>query len=257
MQPISFGNSAHPLYGVLDAPGAPVRRTGVLLLYPGVQEYFRAHRAMHGLAAALAARGFHTLRFDYRGVGDSAGDPGDTTLQACVEDARVAADELRDATGVRTVAMIGLRLGAVVAMHACDGISFVDRVMLWNPVVDGRAYLRELEFMDGAMRLRLLHPLRHPPDELAGFRFPSRVRQSIAEVDLCHGSAPCGREVEIFAEAGSPEGAALRESLARRGHTVAIHAISDSGKLAAFPDAALLAQGAIASIVARMHEAAP
>jgi alpha-beta hydrolase superfamily lysophospholipase len=258
MQPVFFGSSAQPLYGVLTpATARPRRKTGVLLLYPGVQEYSRAHWAFRTLAGALAARGFCALRFDYRGVGDSAGDPDSTTVDACVDDACVAASELRDAGAVDQVAIIGMRLGAAVGAHACERLPFVDRVFLWNPVVDGRAYVRELEHMDRAMRLRLLHPLEHREDELAGFRFPSHVRRSLERVDLCSGSAPLARGVEVFAEPGSSESAALREAASRRGHQVVTHTIHDSGGPPPFPDASLLAQEAIASLVARMDEVAP
>jgi uncharacterized protein len=257
MRPTFFGPSTQPLYGVLDAPATRARKAGVLLLYPGSHEYDRAHWAFRALAAALSARGFAVLRFDYRGVGDSAGDPGSTTFEACVEDAQVAARELLDTTRVQRVTAIGMRLGAAVAMHACETLSFVNHVFLWNPVIDGRTHLGELEFMDRAMRLRLLHPFRRANGELAGLRFPEHVRRSVERIDLCAPGAPCARGVELFAEADSPESAALRDSLARRGHPPIVHTISDSGKLAAFPDAALLAQGAISSLVARMDEIEP
>jgi len=280
MPPVFFGPSARPLYGVFESPGTRASKTGVLLLYPGVHEYVRAHWAFRSLASELAARGFPVLRFDYHGVGDSAGEPEATTFEACVDDACIAAGELREVAAVGDVVLIGMRLGAAVALRAGEKLPFVRRVLLWNPIVDGRAYIDELEHMDRAMRLRLLHPLRHPADELAGYRFPAEVRRSIERVDLRETGAVGPRRMEIFAESISPgrcascelKGAirtappslealppecALCEALGRRGHRVLTHAIGDSGGPPAFPDAALLAQSAICTLVEQIAEAEP
>lgn len=56
-----------------EAPGT----TGVLMVSGGTELACGAHGAMARIAADLAARGFPTVRFDRRGVGDSTGaDPG-------------------------------------------------------------------------------------------------------------------------------------------------------------------------------------
>src|SRR5215217_413896 len=103
MNPLYFGSSQKPLYGVYhppkSQPGRPVRTTGVVLCYPLGQEYMRAHRAFRQLATLLTKSGFPVLRFDYYGTGDSGGD-GD------------AGD--------------------------------VDKVVLWDPIVDGKAYVQAM-----------------------------------------------------------------------------------------------------------------
>jgi alpha-beta hydrolase superfamily lysophospholipase len=251
-----FGPRAQQLYGVLESPSGRARKTGVLLLQPGVHEYMRAHWAFRSLAGALAARGFAVLRFDYRGTGDSAGEPEATTFEACVDDACVAAEELRDAGMVQDLVLIGMRLGAAVALRASAKLPFARRVLLWNPIVTGRAYLEELEQMDRALRLQLLHALHAPERELGGYRFPDAARDSIARVDLREERAARPRRVEIFVESAEtpPAIAALASSLVRSGHTVKSHRVSSS-EPAAFPDAALLAQEAIRTLVARAEAA--
>lgn len=253
MPSVFFGPSAQQLYGVLESPGARPRRTGVLLLYPGVQEYMRAHWAFRSLASALAVRGFPVLRFDYRGTGNSSGEPEDATFESCVDDARIAGEELRDAERVDDVTVIGMRFGAAVGLHVGVKLPFVRRILLWNPIVSGAEYLDELEQMDRALRLQLLHPLRRPDGELAGYAFPADVRRSIERIDLrvaSAGQAP--RRVELFVEASAapPPMTSLCAALERAGHTVQSHAITSS-EPAAFPDAALLAQAAIQTLVAR------
>lgn len=257
MAALFFGPSTQQLYGVLESPSGRPRKTGVLLLQPGLQEYMRSHWAFRSLGGALAARGFPTLRFDYRGTGDSAGEPEATSFEACVDDARVAAEELRDAGMVQDVTLIGMRLGAAIALRAAQKLAFAKRLLLWNPIVTGRAYLAELEQMDRALRLQLLHGLRGPEGELAGYRFPAPVRDSIARLDLERDfDAKPPRRIEIFIESADtpPAIAALAASLERAGHTMKSHRVASS-EPAAFPDAALLAQEAIRALVARAEAA--
>jgi alpha-beta hydrolase superfamily lysophospholipase len=253
MPAMFFGRSTEPLYGVLEPPRASPRRAGALLLYPGVHEYMRSHWAFRSLAASLSARGFDVLRFDYRGSGDSAGEADATTFEGCVEDACVAANELRDSSGVDSVVLVGMRLGAAVALHAAAKLEFVRRVLLWNPVVRGRDYLAEIEQLDRGLRLRLLLPLRPPAGELAGYPFPAGVRRSIESVDLGRLEMGARRRVEIVvgAEALTPSSPAreLAGILERMGHAVGLHGVDDGGGPASYPDAALLARGAIDELV--------
>ena len=70
MKPFFFGPSAQPRFGLLHPPaGERARRAGVLLCYPGVQEYNISHWAFRKLAGLLARAGFPVLRFDWAGTG--------------------------------------------------------------------------------------------------------------------------------------------------------------------------------------------
>ncbi len=63
-----------PLGATIDAAEGAI---GLLIVSGGTQTRVGAHRGMARLAATIAAAGFPTMRFDRRGVGDSAGDdPG-------------------------------------------------------------------------------------------------------------------------------------------------------------------------------------
>jgi alpha/beta superfamily hydrolase len=145
MNPIFFGSAPKSLFGVYHPPkAAQARGTGVVLCYPFGQEYMRAHRAFRQMALLLSKAGFHVLRFDYFGTGDSSGEDRDVTFAQCVEDARTAADELKETAEVKRVAFVGLRLGASVAAAAAEGRTDVDQVVLWDPAVDGQGYLEEI-----------------------------------------------------------------------------------------------------------------
>src|SRR5262245_3688452 len=98
MKPFFFGSSAQPLFGVYHPPaGSAPTREGVVLCGPFGREYLRAHRALRELAHRLAASGFHVLRFDYSGSGDSSGDGEDADAARWVSDIGAAVDEVRNA----------------------------------------------------------------------------------------------------------------------------------------------------------------
>jgi alpha/beta superfamily hydrolase len=56
-----------------------------------VIEYMRTHLALGELSLALAEKGQHVLRFDYRGIGDSFGELCDVTASDWLEDIALAA----------------------------------------------------------------------------------------------------------------------------------------------------------------------
>ena len=257
MHPIVFGNSAHPLFGVLHPALGRASDVGVVLLQPGVHEYERSHWAFRSLASALAARGRHVLRFDHRGTGDSAGEPDEATVEACVEDARIASQELSEVPPVRRVSLVGMRLGAAVAAMASARGLAVDDLVLWEPVVRGEKYLADLETLDAAVRLRLLHARRRPTSELAGFVFPPAIRRSISRVDLATIGRVEARRVLVFAAEVDGEIARLTEALTRAGVAVQVNATGGEAAIAraSARQAAVVAGSTVSQIATHIESA--
>jgi pimeloyl-ACP methyl ester carboxylesterase len=185
MKPAYFGSSSRPLFGVhRPSQASKSRDTGVLLCYPGVQEYNMAHWAFRRLAGTLAREGFHVLSFDWSGTGDSWGDTTDGTLEIWREDVALAAQELRDASAASSISIVGMRLGATLAALACaDGLA-AERLVLWEPVVSGSRYIAELEALHARENLRLLHPTSAHGAEMVGFPFSPALRASIRQIEL-------------------------------------------------------------------------
>ena len=142
IEPFYFSQSATPLFGVYHAPaGRGSTNSAAVLCYPMGQEYIRSHRAFLQLSERLASRGFHVLRFDYYGCGDSAGDGEEGTLRRWMADVSTAIDEVRSGCGIERVYVIGLRLGASLAAIVASQREDIHGVVLWEPVVSGPAYL--------------------------------------------------------------------------------------------------------------------
>ena len=79
---VSFTNrSGLTLHGMLHSPpSGDARNCCVLLLSPGIKGRIGPHRLYLKLAEHLAPMGFHVLRFDFHGLGDSEGDAEEEVL---------------------------------------------------------------------------------------------------------------------------------------------------------------------------------
>lgn len=144
MQPLYFGESTKPLYGVYHEPRENWRNEAVLLLYPVGSEYMRIHRAFVRLANMLADDGFAVFRFDYSGTGDSYGDEQGTSLDAWDGDVIAASEEALAISGAETLSVVAARLGSVLASRLAFKQT-IKKMVLWEPVGEGKDYLRQLQ----------------------------------------------------------------------------------------------------------------
>ncbi|WEA01644.1 serine aminopeptidase domain-containing protein [Mucilaginibacter sp. SJ] len=117
---------------------------GIVLCYPYGQEYIRCHRLYVNLANKLARRGFHVLRFDYYGTGDSSGDFTLVTVPESLNNIKIVIDQFKESCGVSRIVLFGVRFGASLAIMYSK-IYSIDALVLWNPVLDGSAYLKEID----------------------------------------------------------------------------------------------------------------
>ena len=146
MKIFHFGQPARRLVGLLHAsPRLRPRPAAVLLCNPFGEEAVRAHRIYRVLATQLERNGYPTLRFDDYGTGDSMGASADGSIAGWIEDITVAAKELSAGTDARHIMAVGLRLGATLAALAASRAALrLRHLVLWDPIIDGDDYLREL-----------------------------------------------------------------------------------------------------------------
>lgn len=87
----------------------------------------------HDLEFLLRDKGYHTLRFDFRGCGDSGGKEEDFTLTSAGEDFQAVVGWAREA-GYRRFILVGEGLGAgIFLMNMIPGV--LCAIMLW-PKID-------------------------------------------------------------------------------------------------------------------------
>jgi exosortase A-associated hydrolase 1 len=120
-------------------------RIGVVIVVGGPQYRVGSHRQFVYTARALATSGYPVLRFDYRGMGDSEGEP--RTFDSVSVDIRCAIDYLTAALGVDGVVLFGLCDAASASLIYCPTDDRVRGLILLNPWVhttqgEARSFLR-------------------------------------------------------------------------------------------------------------------
>lgn len=152
-----FGPAERQLFGNYHAPVAGDGQVLTVICPPLFFDYMRTHLTLRRLALSLAERGQHVLRFDYRGTGDSFGDLGEVTVSDWVEDIALAVREGFDISGSQKVRLVGVRAGALLACRLPVAVSDFQRLVLWDPVPDGAAYLQQMCRIQATMVRRHLH----------------------------------------------------------------------------------------------------
>lgn len=129
----------------------------IVMCHPLGEEKLWSHRVFVSFARELAAAGVAVLRFDFRGEGDSDRDFQQTDFESRISDCNVAVDAVRRMNpSVTEVTLLGLRAGAAVAAAVAGRRSDLSRLVLWDPVIDGAAY------MQAVLRLNLMYQMaRH------------------------------------------------------------------------------------------------
>lgn len=139
MNPFFLGTSQRRLFGIhTPAASRGGRPRAVVLCQPRADEYIYAHRSMRQLAVRLSLTGFDTLRFDYFGTGDSAGEECDIDVAGLQADVLTAIETLKDLAATEKVTLIGLRAGANIAARTAAGSpGEVAALILWDPLLAG------------------------------------------------------------------------------------------------------------------------
>lgn len=219
MHSFIFGDSKQPLYGVHHAPADAVYQdNAVLICQPLGQDYYRCHTLLRNLANSLAAKGYHVLRFDYRGTGDSCGELPDYGIEHWLDDIQMAISELRAISGVNSVTMIGVRMGGYLCLHAALQ-AMVTRLILWDGVIDTASYLQELASMNQQLLTNqswfkhTREASEQQQNELAGFRYSGEFIYALRSKGMP--DLACVRDWRISAvfSADSPQQQALDAAL--------------------------------------------
>lgn len=181
MNPLYLGTRKRRIFAIHEPPAArPKKSRAAVLCYPWGTEYIYSHRSMRQLAARLSSCGFHTLRFDFYGTGDSGGEMTEADLGGWHSDTAVAIQGLREIADVAQVTLIGLRLGATIAAAvAAQQPTECESLVMWDPVLSGRQYLQELQAESSTGSDEKAEFV-----ELKGYPMSARMMREIAEMEL-------------------------------------------------------------------------
>jgi alpha-beta hydrolase superfamily lysophospholipase len=207
----------------------------VLICPPFGWEDMCSYRSRRIWAEQLAQAGHVTLRFDFPGSGDSAGDPESADLvEAWTEAVDVAASWLSAEAGGTRVVAVGIGIGGLIAFRAAAMGAAIDDLALWAVDSRGRSHTRELRAFaameaNGDQSGSRSGPLQahengSDPGALgvAGYLLSGATRAELDAVDLgtmaLDGAAE--RRVLLIGRDGREVDARLKESVAASGATV-------------------------------------
>jgi uncharacterized protein len=145
-RPTVFECEGDRLIGIIAQPEQHIE-TGVVIIVGGPQYRAGSHRQFTLLARQLAGQGIASIRFDYRGMGDSEGDM--RSFEAIDADIKAAIDTFTtQAPNIKQIVLWGLCDAASASLYYGHTDPRVIGLILLNPWVHTEA---------GAARARLTH----------------------------------------------------------------------------------------------------
>jgi len=173
------------------ANNAP-RRGAVVYVHPFAEELNKTRRMAALQARALSERGFTVLQIDLYGCGDSSGDFVDPRWSDWRKDVGSACDHVL-VHSPRPLILWGLRLGALLAVDYAAAASVrPDALLLWQPVLNGEAHLRQFFRQQSAARLLtpgLDKATAEQATEVGGYALSPGLQSDVRAIDM-HALAP-------------------------------------------------------------------
>jgi pimeloyl-ACP methyl ester carboxylesterase len=176
-----FGPEERARFGYLGWPDGPVRGAVVVCPPLGYDDTC-AHTALRHLAEQLTDAGIVTLRIDYDGTGNSIGSDFDGDRVPAWTQSVVDAVAQLQRWGLPPVTLIGLRFGATLAAEAAARLDdAVDALVLWDPIVSGRRYVRTMQLFANTSNLEA-----STDDGLcvAGVEFTSQTLEQMSKIQI-------------------------------------------------------------------------
>lgn len=213
------------LFGLTWQPEGQAKGT-VLYLPPMAEEMNRCRSHVADTARALAARGLRCLLLDPYATGESEGDSDEADWNTWVADTVTLTRQLAAAHG--PVVLWGARTGALLAAEAArEAPEQVQRLLFWQPVLDGALFLNQ------TLRLRIASQMVHDGAkettaslrrqladgqtlEVAGYPLPGRLAMTLDErkmAALSEGMTVPVSWLEVVPTAGSAPSPASRKAI--------------------------------------------
>lgn len=141
--PIHFDVDSQRCHGMLHLPLSGGPHPAVLMLHGFTGQRMEPHRLFVLFSRLLAEHGIASLRFDFRGSGESEGSFDEMTVSRELEDVRAAHDFLKAQPQIdpARIGLLGLSMGGMVAALSV-GLGF-GSLALWAPA-HPRVWLNEM-----------------------------------------------------------------------------------------------------------------
>ncbi len=138
--PITFLSGGQQVVGMFHLPENAARCPAVVMLHGFTGNKQETRRLFVQTARALARDGVASLRFDFRGCGDSAGEFHEMSVSSMCADARAAIAWIvaRKEIDPSRIGMLGMSLGGMIASLLVHEHASLRTSVLWCPVTNPR-----------------------------------------------------------------------------------------------------------------------
>ncbi len=183
-----FQSCEHRLFSVRYEPQTESRNHAVLICHAYGHEYSRAYRNLQQFSVQLCQAGFDVMRFDFSSTGNSEGNCELATSDRFRKNIVDASEFFRKQINHDHLSIMGIRMGATLA--ALNNAENIDKLVLWDPIVDGRQFLQLLEKLHNNALTSLTRFTcqreRGDIDQLYGHQMSQEKRNSFAKLQLQH-----------------------------------------------------------------------
>lgn len=146
---VEFTNEGQKLFGILHLPIQKAPAPCVLFCHGLAGHKVGKHRMYVALSECLSKSGIGSLRFDFRGSGDSEGEFDEMSLEGEVSDAVAALQFLSAQPEVSEehLALFGRSFGGAVSIIAASRFKKIQGLALWAPVFNASHWEQQWELV--------------------------------------------------------------------------------------------------------------
>ena len=199
-KPVIFTSGGQQVVGMLHLPAKGRKKAPCVVLLHGYKgNKAETHRLFVKASRVFSEIGIASLRFDFRGHGDSEGDFSTMTIGSELKDAKAAMKFIRSQPEIdpNKIGILGLSLGGMIASLLVSEDAKIKTTVLWSavselgPLVKARmtpAAMRQLELM-GCVDEYGWAVGKQFIDESASFNALGALVKAKGHVLLIHGDA--------------------------------------------------------------------
>jgi len=183
--------------------GAPNAQRAWILAPPFAEEEKSARRVLTEIASLFAERSEPSLLFSFRGQGDSGGDFAQMSLEDWQGDLTSAIEETKRRAPAATIGVLGVRLGASLALQVAARRDDVAELVLIEPLLSGKNFLSQ-QLMRQKIRAGLTGSASSnekegaPFDDLDGWPLGVRMKSDLNALDLGNDTPRFAGKTRVF-----------------------------------------------------------
>lgn len=154
------------IYTILHIPDHAPIKSAFVFIHPFAEEKLWSHRVYVSFAREMAQLGYLVVRFDFRGHGDSESEFVCSSLDDHFADIDCIITSIKNEFDVSQIGLFGLRFGATLAATFASSRNDIDRLILWDPVINGERYMQEILRSNLATQMAIKGKVEITRDEL-------------------------------------------------------------------------------------------